>query len=211
MTRRQVDIAVATGYAVVCFLAVLAPALAVRWSVFKSDIEGVGGRDIVAASVIIGAAHAAVAWVRLRSEERTALRRSHMWIASLNALAVLSLSSSVLLLVVLLSFPDTHAAMANRGFPVVVLWAATQLVAVILAEATGRVMFWWLEPHGAEARACKWRVLPAIPRPRLVNREAAAPVDGSVPIPEVPVVPVPPTATERARRGPLVPLESRSR
>jgi hypothetical protein len=48
---------------------------------------------------------------------------------------------------VLASFPDEHAALANRGFPVVGLWLGIQLTAVVLAEATGRLVFWWLEPH----------------------------------------------------------------
>jgi hypothetical protein len=29
----------------------------------------------------------------------------------------------------------------------VALWVGIQLVAVVLAEATGRLVFWWLEPH----------------------------------------------------------------
>ncbi|HEY8526251.1 MAG TPA: hypothetical protein VIL48_14870 [Acidimicrobiales bacterium] len=156
------DHVVAAVYAVACFGAVLAPALAVRWSVFRSDINGVAGRDVVAASVVVGAGHAAVAWARLRCEERTAARRSHIWIASLNALVVLALSASLLVLVVLGLFPDEHAAIANRGLPVVVLWAGLQLVAVALAEATGRLVFWWLEPHPAPHRACRWGVLPSV-------------------------------------------------
>jgi hypothetical protein len=160
MTRRTVDHLVATIYAAVCFGAVLAPALAVRWAVFRSDINGVAGRDIVAASVVVGAGHALVAWTRLRCEERTAARRSHIWIASLNALVVLALSASLLVLGVLGRFADEHAAIASNGLPVVVLWGALQLVAVALAEATGRFVFWWLEPHPAPHRACRWGVLP---------------------------------------------------
>jgi hypothetical protein len=85
-----------------------------------------------------------------------------MWIASLNALVVLALSGSLLLLLVLHSFPDEHAAIARRGFPVVVLWAGVQVVAVALAEATGRFFFWWLEPHGEARAACRWGVLPPV-------------------------------------------------
>lgn len=160
MTRRAVDQVVAAVYATACFGAVLAPALAVRWAVFRSDIVGVAGRDVVAASVVVGAGHALVAWVRLRCEERTAVRRSHIWIASLNALVVLALSASLLVLGVLEHFADEHAAIANSGLPVVVLWAGLQLVAVALAEVTGRAVFWWLEPHPAPHRACRWGVLP---------------------------------------------------
>lgn len=172
MTHRTVDRLVATVYAAACFGAVLAPALAVRWAVFRSDVEGVAGRDIVAASVLVGAGHAAVAWTRLRCEKRTAARRSHIWIASLNALVVLALAASLLVLGVLEQFADEHATIANRGLPVVALWAGLQLVAVALAEATGRLVFWWLEPHPEPHRVCRWGVLP--PVRRLVRRTGAA-------------------------------------
>ena len=174
MSRRTVNHLVAGVYAVACFAAVIAPAVAVRWAVFRSDIQGVAGRDIVAASVLVGAGHAAVAWARLRCEERTAVRRSHIWIASLNALVVLALSSSLLVLGVLERFAVEHAAIANRGLPVVGLWAGLQLTAVALAEITGRAVFWWLEPQPAPHRACRWGVLP--PARELVRRPLPAPV-----------------------------------
>jgi hypothetical protein len=180
MTRRTVDHIVATFYAAACFGAVLAPALAVRWAVFHSDIGGVAGRDLVAASAVVGGGHALVAWSRLRCEKRTAARRSHIWIASLNALVVLALSASLLVLGVLGLFADENATFASRGLPVVGLWAGLQLVAVTLAEVTGRLVFWWLEPHPQPHRVCRWGVLP--PAHRLVpagvarwRRDATAP------------------------------------
>jgi hypothetical protein len=197
MTRRTVDRLVAAVYAAACFGAVLAPALAVRWAVFRSDIGGVAGRDIVAASVLVGAGHASVAWTRLRCEERTAARRSHIWIASLNALVVLALSASLLVLCVLERFAEAHAAIANHGLPVVVLWAGLQLIAVALAEATGRIVFWWLEPHPAPHRACRWGVLP--PARRLV-RSPGALWRALVPPPAtVPAADVTPPAALRGR------------
>lgn len=167
MTSRTIDHLVAAVYAVVCFAVVLAPALAVQWTVLRTDVGGVAGRDLVTASVLVGAGHAAVAWVRLRCEKRAAVRRSHIWIASLNALVVLALSASLLVLGVLEHYADEHAAFANRGLPVVALWAGLQLVAVALAELTGRLVFWWLEPHPEPHRICRWGVLP--PARRLVG------------------------------------------
>jgi hypothetical protein len=197
LSRRAVDHLVATVYAAVCFGTVLAPALAARWAVFRSDIAGVAGRDIVAASVLVGAGHAAVAWVRLRSEERTAVRRSHIWIASLNALVVLALSASLLVLGALELFADQHAAIANKGLPVVALWAGLQLVAVALAEATGRLAFWWLEPHPETHRACRWGVLP--PARQLARRPAPA-ERPSVAAQRGPMIPRTPTRHTDARR-----------
>jgi hypothetical protein len=203
VTPRTVDRLVAGVYAAACFGAVLAPALAVRWAVFRSNISGVAGRDIVAASVVVGAGHAAVAWTRLRCEKRTAARRSHIWIASLNALVVLALSASLLVLGVLAAFADEHARFANLGMPVVVLWAGLQLVAVAMAEVTGRLVFWWLEPHPAPHRACRWGVLPParhlVRVPRLVWRAPVPPpVRAPVPAPVTVAAASRPTAT-RAR------------
>jgi hypothetical protein len=66
---------------------------------------------------------------------------------SFNALVVLALTWPLLLLLVLDWFPDEHASLANRGFPLFLLWAGVQAVAVLLAEATARLFFWWLEPY----------------------------------------------------------------
>src|SRR5262245_26574785 len=95
----------------------------------------------------MGAVHMILAWRRLRDEERTATRRLHVWMASLNSLVVLAFSASVLLLLVLYLFPDEHALLANRGFPMFLLLAGVQGAAILLAEATARLFFWWLEPH----------------------------------------------------------------
>jgi hypothetical protein len=46
--------------------------------------------------------------------------------------------------------------------------AGLQLVAVGLAEATGRLVFWWLEPDPGPERTCRWGVLP--PARGLVRR-----------------------------------------
>lgn len=146
--RRQVADAIAPPlYGVVDFLVILAPALAVK---IASDRGGMGdteGLDLIIASTVLGTAHAALAGARLRSEERTAVRRADMWIAAVDALVVLTLAATILPLVVLWGFADEHASLANRGYPVIALWAGVQAVAVGIAEATGRLVFWWLEPH----------------------------------------------------------------
>lgn len=162
MTQRMIDHLVAALYAAACYAAVLAPALAIRWTVFRTDVGGVAGLDLVVASALVGTGHAMVAWTRLRCEKRVAARRSHIWIASLNALVVLALSASLLVLGVLEHYADEHAAIANRGMPVVALWVGLQLVAVSLAEMTGRLVFWWLEPDPAPNRTCRWGVLPPV-------------------------------------------------
>ena len=173
MSRRSVDLLVAYVYAGACFAVVLAPAIAVRYTSASLNIEP-AGLDLVVASSIIGGGHAVIAWLRLRCEERTAVRRLDMWIAALNALVVLALAATVLLVVVLALFANEHAYMANQGYPVVFLWGGVQLVAVVLAEAVGRLVFWWLEPHPQTHLHIRWRVMPPLRRPaRPRERESA--------------------------------------
>ena len=147
MRRNGVDLVAPPAYAVVDFLVIMAPALAVKLASDRGGMGDTKGLDLVVASAIIGTAHALVAGARLRTEKRTALRRPDMWIAALDALVVLMVAATVLPVVVLWGFAEEHASLADHGHPVVALWAGIQLVAVVLAEVTGRVVFRWLEPH----------------------------------------------------------------
>ena len=147
MRREVVDAVAPPAYAAVDLLVIMAPALAVKLAADNGGMGDTKGLDLVVASAILGAGHAVVAGARLRSEERTAVRRPDMWIAATDALVVLMLAATVLPVVVLWGFADEHASLASRGNPVVALWAGVQFVAVVLAEITGRVVFWWLEPH----------------------------------------------------------------
>ena len=144
---RVIDLVVAVGFALAGFVVVVMPAVAVRWGVLNAGVGSIDD-DVLAASAAIGSVHMVLVWRRLGDVERSAVRRLHLWIASLNSLVVLALSASLLLLVVLYWFPDEHASLANRGFPVFVLWSGVQGVAVLLAEATYRFFVRWLEPHG---------------------------------------------------------------
>jgi hypothetical protein len=147
MRRRLIDAVAPPAYGLIDFLVVLAPALAVKVASDRGGMGDTDGLDLVIASAILGSLHALVAASRLRSEERTAVRRTDMWIAAVDALVVLALAATVLPVLVLWGFAEENASLANRGYPVVALWAGVQVSAIVLAEATGRVVFWWLEPH----------------------------------------------------------------
>lgn len=148
-----VDLVAPPLYAAVDFAVIVAPALALLLAGGNGGMGDAAGRyDLVVGSIVLGAAHAVVAWRRLRHEEVVARYRLDMWIASVNALIVLALATPILLMSVLYVFVDEHASMADRSYPVVVLWVGIQLVAVGLAELTGRVVFWWLEPSRAQQR-----------------------------------------------------------
>ena len=147
MRRQLVDAVAPPVYATVDFLVIVAPAVAVKLAADQGGMGDTEGIDLLVTSTVLGAVHAVVAGARLRSEERTAIRRADMWIAAVDALVVLAIAATILPVVVLWGFADEHASLASSGYPVVALWAGVQTTAVLLAEATGRLVFWWLEPH----------------------------------------------------------------
>jgi hypothetical protein len=145
--REVVDRLAPPLYAAVDFAVILAPAMAVKLAADRGGMGDAEGVDLIAASTVVGLVHAFFAWKRLQHEEHVAVRRADMWISAVDALAVLALGATVLLLAILYGFADEHASVADRGYPVVVLWTGVQFVAVVIAEVTGRFVFWWLEPH----------------------------------------------------------------
>ncbi|HEU0171991.1 MAG TPA: hypothetical protein VFR26_11095 [Acidimicrobiales bacterium] len=147
MSHRWVEPIGVAVFAAVDWLVIMAPAFAIELAGDRGGIGATADLDLMIASAVIATVHAIVAARRLRDEERTAVRRADVWIASLDSLVVLALATTLLVLVGLVSFPDEHAALANRGYPVVALWSGLLLVAVVLAEATARLVFRWLEPR----------------------------------------------------------------
>jgi hypothetical protein len=149
--RQLVDEIAPPIYGALDLLVIVAPALAVKLASDRGGMGDADGLDLLATSLVLGGVHAVIAARRLRSEERTAVRRADMWIAALDALVVLMIAATVLPVVVLWGFVDEHASLADRGYPVMALWGGVLLVAIVLAETTGRVVFWWLEPHPRSA------------------------------------------------------------
>jgi hypothetical protein len=98
--------------------------------------------------------HAVIAWSRLREETRTAARRLDVWIASFDALVVLAVGVTLLMITVLEGFAGEHAVLINEGWPVLALWLGILLLAVSVSELTGRFLFRWLEraPYVARVR-----------------------------------------------------------
>jgi hypothetical protein len=133
-------------YAIVDWIVIMAPSLAVKLAAQRGGMGSNEGLDLVIASAVIATPHAVIAARRLRLEDRTAVRHLDTWIAGIDALVVLALATTALVLTVLLGFAEEHAILANRGFPIVALWIGIQLVAVGLAEVAGRLVFRWLEP-----------------------------------------------------------------
>ena len=153
MNREWIDRIAPPVYAVVDFAVIMAPSIAIKQAADQGGMGDTPGVDLVIGSLIIGSVHAVIAGRRLQSEERIAVRRLDMWIAALNAIVVLALLATLLLVAILRSFADEHSSLANRNYPVLALWMGVQVVAVALAEATGRFVFWWLEPERRERKS----------------------------------------------------------
>ncbi|MGK2929062.1 MAG: hypothetical protein ACSLFO_05735 [Acidimicrobiales bacterium] len=151
MRREIVDVVAPPIYAAVDLVVILSPAIAFQVAADRGGMGDARARDLVVASALLGTIHAVVAWSRLRTEERIVVRRADMWLAAIDALVVLALGASLLPLAVLYGFAEEHASFADRGYPVVALWAGLQAVAVVAAEITGRFVFSWLEPHEPHA------------------------------------------------------------
>jgi len=147
MNRSTIDEWAPPLYAVIDLLVIMAPSLAIKVAADRGGMGDADGLDLILTSLVIGVVHARMAGRRLLDEERMAVRRLDMWIAAIDAIVVLAVGATAMLLVVLHTFVDDHASLANRGYPVFLLWGGVQLVAVVLAELTGRLVFWWLEPH----------------------------------------------------------------
>ena len=159
--RQAVDLIAPPLYALLCVAVLLSPAVAITLSSDRGGMREAADADLVVASALLGVGLAALSMWRLRSEEIRAVRRADMWIASIDSLVVLLFGATVLPLVVLWGFTDEHATMAQRGYPVVLLWSGVQLAAIALAEVVGRVVFWWLEPHEQRAASRRRRQRPA--------------------------------------------------
>lgn len=145
MTRLRAHRLAAVAYAVADLAVIMAPSIVLAVTAHKGGLTTLHGLDLVLASAVIGMAHAVVAYLRLVDEARVAARRLDIWIAAVDALVVLALGATLLLIAVLGGFAEAHAVLVNRGWPVVWLWVGVQVVAVALSEAAGRLVFRWLE------------------------------------------------------------------
>jgi hypothetical protein len=143
--QRTAGEALAVVYAALDVAVIMAPALVVVRSGLSSGLTDGHGIDLVAASAVIAGLHAVVAWSRLRTETAAAARRGDVWIAAVDSLVVLALSTTLLMIVVLEGFAGEHAVLIQRGWPLLGLWSGVLLLAIAMAEATGRLLFRWLE------------------------------------------------------------------
>lgn len=145
MIRRTAGETAAAVYAAVDAAVIMAPGVVLARTGLRSGLTDGHGLDLVAVSASVAVVHAGIAWSRLRSETLTALRPVDVWIAAFDSLVVLALSTTLLMIYVLEAFAGEHAVLINRGWPLLALWSGVLLVAIVLAELTGRALFRWLD------------------------------------------------------------------
>lgn len=145
VTWRQTHRFGSIAFAVVDFLVVIAPSLVLAGTARQGGLPRSNGLDLVAASTLIGAAHAVIVWNRLRDETRHAHRIGDVWISEFDSLVVLAFGATMLVVVVLGGLAEQHAVLVNNGWPVLALWVGVLLTAVLISEVSGRLIFRWLE------------------------------------------------------------------
>ena len=142
--RARSHVGATLAYAAVSAAVLIAPAAALYVDARSSQLPVSYGADLLIGSSLVGAVEAAIAWRRVRSFGGRAL---NVWLASVNALAVLTLVSTGLIAAVLFGFADLHANLATDGWPVVALWVGLQCVGVVLSEYVAAIVGSWLADH----------------------------------------------------------------
>lgn len=143
----------ASSFALADAAVLMAPSVVLASTADKGGIGGLHGFDLLLASAVVATLHGALVFTRLSRRRGAAARHLDLWIATFDGIVVLALSSTLLLVGVLGGFADTHAVLVNRGWWVVWLWLGVQLLAVALAEVTGRAVLRWLQRARPRARA----------------------------------------------------------
>lgn len=142
--RRHVETVAAVLLAVAHLAALVAPAAILAATANKGGLAGLGGYDLLVASTAIGIVHAAVVAVRLRqAHQRVGL--TDALLAGVDGLLVVALLATGLLLVVLGAQGPWGAVLVNEGVPLLALWVAIQVVAVLVGEAVQRGVARWLD------------------------------------------------------------------
>ena len=135
------------AFALLDLAIIVAPSLVLAGAAEKGGLIGLHGLDLVVASSVLGSAHAALVWARLRRQLLQNSQMADVLIATLNATVVVALATTTLLVVVLGGFAPQHAVLVNRGWPVLGLWIGVHLVAMALAELTRTLVLRWLGPR----------------------------------------------------------------
>lgn len=141
--RRRVEVAVAVLLALAHLGALLAPAVILAATADKGGLPGLGGHDLLIASAVLGLGHAGVVGVRLRRAQRS-VGLTNALLAGVDGLLVVALLATGLLFVVLGAQGPVGAVLINQGVPLLGLWVAVQLVAVVLGEGVQRWVARWL-------------------------------------------------------------------
>lgn len=143
MTGRMLAFALAL-FSVLHVVAATLPAVVLAVVAEKGGLPTAHGLDLVAVSAALGLVHAIVVWKRLTTELRRGIAFLDAFIAEFDALVVLALLATGLLIVVLGGLAPEHSALVNQGWPVIGLWAVVLFTAIGVAELTRTAVLRWL-------------------------------------------------------------------
>lgn len=142
--RRHAEHIAAVLLAVGHLGALVAPAAILAATADKGGLPGLGGYDLLVASTVVGLVHAGVVGARLQRARRE-VGLTNALLAGIDGLLVVALLATGLLFVVLGAQGPLGAVLINEGVPLLVLWVAVQVVAVLLGEAVQRAVGRWLD------------------------------------------------------------------
>lgn len=135
-------------FAMLHLVVLAAPAVVLAAVAHKGGLAGAHGIDLVLVSTVMGLAHGAIVWRRLRAEQRAGVDAVNAWIAAFDALVVLALLATGLLFLVLGGFAEQHAAIVNRGWNVIWLWIGVLGAAIVASEVVRTLVLRWLRREG---------------------------------------------------------------
>lgn len=143
MTDRTTTAALAL-FSMLHVVVMTVPAAVVAVAAGKGGLPDAHGLDLVGVSLLLGGGHAVIVWQRLRDELRHGVSFLDAFIAEFDALVVLALLATGLLIVVLGGLAPEHSALVNQGWPVIGLWAVVLFTAIGVAELTRTAVLRWL-------------------------------------------------------------------
>ncbi len=133
----------------------VAPAAVLAVDAAGAEVPLAHGADLVMGSAALALVHGVIVWRWLAwaTSPGSRSRVVSAYISSLNALVVLALTATGLLIAVLAGFAGIHVLLAVAGWPVVALWVGVEGAAVVLSEIARRRFFTWVESgQGGAAR-----------------------------------------------------------
>ena len=134
----------AVAFGVLVAGAVVAPALVFGASTARGGADRGADVDLLAVAAVVGLPYGAYVSARLRAASASPGGAVDSWLSAVHGLVVLALAASALPAVALHASAGLQARVVDAEWPLLLGWAVTLGVAVLLCEATRRRSLRWL-------------------------------------------------------------------